>query len=197
LLVGLDCRDKSLDARFAKDFITVSKGGNMEQKRAFVGVVSVLVVIFFTIVAFAQDDIRKSASCKYCGMDRQKFSQSRMLITYDDGTEVGTCSIHCLAVDLAMNIDKTPVKMQVGDAATKTLIDAEKAFWVVGGDMMGVMTKRGKWAFEKQPDRDAFVKAHGGQPATFEEAMKASYEDMYADTKMIREKRKMKMMHGK
>ena len=169
----------------------------MKDRRKFTGIVSLIVVILFTAAAFAQEDIQKCASCKYCGMDRQKFSHSRMLVAYDDGTEVGTCSMHCLAVDLALNIDKTPMKMQVGDAGTKALIDAEKAFWVVGGDLMGVMTKRAKWAFEKQADRDAFLKAHGGQPATFEEAMKASYEDMYADTKMIREKRKMKRMHGK
>lgn len=35
-----------------------------------------------------------------------------------------------------------------------------------------------------------FVKENGGQIATFEQAMKASYEEMYQDTKMIREKRK-------
>ena len=32
--------------------------------------------------------------------------------------------------------------------------------------------------------------ADGGNLGTFDQAMKASYEDMYADTKMIREKRK-------
>ena len=169
----------------------------MRDERKFIGIAALFAVILFAVAALAQEDIEKSPSCKYCGMDRQRFSHSRMLVTYDDGTEVGTCCIHCLAVDLALNIDKTPVKIQVGDANTKALIDAERAYWVIGGDMMGVMTKRAKWAFEKQADRDAFVKAHGGQPVTFEEAMKASYEDMYVDTKMIREKRKMKRMHGK
>ena len=36
-----------------------------------------------------------------------------------------------------------------------------------------------------------------GRLATYDDAMKASYEDMYADTKMIRDKRKMRMMEHK
>ena len=36
--------------------------------------------------------------------------------------------------------------------------------------------------------------ANGGSLATFDDAIKAAYEDMYADTKMIRERRKMKKM---
>src|SRR5690242_11161675 len=55
------------------------------------------------------------ASCKYCGMDREQFAHSRMLIEYDDGTAAGTCSLHCLAVELINNIDKTPTAIKVGD----------------------------------------------------------------------------------
>jgi hypothetical protein len=40
------------------------------------------------------------------------------------------------------------------------------------------------------------VAEHGGRLATFDEAMKAAYESMYADTTMIRERRKMKRMQG-
>jgi len=149
---------------------------------------------FMNLSAYAQEDIQKNKSCKYCGMDREKFSRTRMLIEYDDGTTVGTCSIHCTAVDLALNIDKTPKSVQVADAGSKKLIDAEKAIWVIGGSKSGVMTKRAKWAFEKKDDADTFVKENGGTLATFDEAMKAAYEDMYQDTKMIREKRKMMKM---
>ena len=59
---------------------------------------------------------------------------------------------------------------------------------------MRVMTKRAKWAFEKKDDAEAFIKENGGTLAAFDEAMKAAYEDMYTDTKMIREKRKMMKM---
>jgi len=145
-------------------------------------------------VAFAQDDIKKHPSCKHCGMDREQYAHSRMYIEYDDGTTEGVCSPHCAAIDLAINIDKTPKAISVGDYNTKKLIDAEKACWVIGGSKMGVMTKRAKWAFEKQEDAEKFIKENGGKLASFDEAIKASYEDMYEDTKMIREKRKMKKM---
>lgn len=130
-------------------------------------------------------------SCKYCGMDREMFAHTAMLITYDDETVVGTCSIHCAAIDLSVNIGKSVKSIQVGDYNTKKLIDAEKAFWVIGGSKQGVMTKKAKWAFEKKEDAEAFIKANGGKLSNFEEALKNAYADMYEDTKMIREKRKL------
>jgi hypothetical protein len=124
-------------------------------------------------------------------MDRQKFDSSRMLIEYEDGTSIGVCSLHCAAVELATNIDKTPKAIMVADFGTKGLIDAEKAFWILGGSKPGVMSKRGKWAFEKKENAEAFIKSNGGTLASFDDVIKAAYNDMYEDTKMIREKRKM------
>ncbi|HMK56607.1 MAG TPA: nitrous oxide reductase accessory protein NosL [Dissulfurispiraceae bacterium] len=155
---------------------------------------SLLAAAFLLLSAiwiYAQDDISKHASCHLCGMDRAKFAHSRILIEYDDGTTAGTCSIHCAAIDLAVNIDKTPKVVKVGDYNSKNLIDAETAVWVIGGNKPGVMSKRAKWAFAKKEDAEGYIKANGGSIATFDEVMKAAYEDMYADTKMIRDKRKM------
>jgi copper chaperone NosL len=156
-----------------------------------------IAILFLSTFALAQQDIDKHASCKYCGMDRKMFAHSRMLLVYEDGSELGTCSLHCVAVDMAVSIDKIPKSIQVADYGTKNLIDAEKAVWVIGGDKPGVMSKRAKWAFEKKADAEAFIKQNKGTLADFETAIKASYEDMYADTQMIREKRKAKhMKHG-
>ncbi len=151
-------------------------------------------ILFAGSGLLAGDDISTHKTCIYCGMDRGTFSHSRMLIEYDDGTVVATCSLHCAAVDLALKIDKTPKAIRVADFNTKELIDAEKAFWTMGGSKQGVMTKLAKWSFVSKEGADAFVKANGGTLVSFDQAMKASYEDMYADTKMIREKRKMKGM---
>lgn len=162
-------------------------------------VLPVVLISFLLSLAgavLAEDDVKKSPSCIHCGMDRAAFAHSRMLVSYDDGTATGTCSIHCLALDLAMNIDKTPSSIMVGDFNSKDLIDAEQAFWVIGGNKPGVMTKQAKWAFAKKEDADKFVAENGGTPATFDAAMKATYESMYADVQMIREKRKMKKMKG-
>lgn len=135
-------------------------------------------------------DAKDSPSCRYCGMDRVKFASSRMLIEYDDGSRVATCSLHCMAVELANQLDKTPAAIKVADANTQALVDAEKAVWVLGGSKPGVMTKRAKWAFADRAAADAFVKESGGTIVSFEDAVKAAYEDLYLDNKMIREKRK-------
>lgn len=140
--------------------------------------------------AAAGDDVAEAPSCRYCGMDRRTFDATRMVVTWDDGSSVGTCSLHCAAVELALQIDKTPASIQVADLGTRGLVDAEKATWVVGGRKPGVMTRRGKWAFRDRAAAEAFAKENGGTLASFEEAMKAAYEDMYADTRMIREKRR-------
>ncbi len=161
-------------------------------KKGILSVLFIACVLSIGGVAFGADaDIEKDPSCKYCGMDRAKFAHSRMVVVYDDGSSLGTCSIHCLAIDLIVNMDKTPRSMQVGDYSSKKLIDAEKAFWVIGGNKPGVMTKKAKWAFENKADAEKFIAENGGTLATFDDAMKATFDDMYADTKMIQEKRKM------
>ena len=80
------------------------------------------------------------------------------------------------------------------------LIDAEKAFWVIGGSKPGVMTKRAKWAFEKKEAADKFMLDNGGTQGMFDAALQAAYQDIGDDTKMIRERRKLgrlKMMEKK
>ena len=143
------------------------------------------------------DDIAKYGSCSYCGMDRQKFAHSRMLIEYSDGSSIGVCSLHCAALDLANQLNKMPTNIKVADFNSKALVGAEEATWVVGGGVKGVMTGRAKWAFVIKTDAEKFISTNGGEIVGFEEAAQAAYEDMYKDTKMIRMKRqemkKMKM----
>ena len=104
------------------------------------------------VYAETMQDIQVHKNCKYCGMDREKFAHSRMLIEYSDGSSVGLCSIHCTAIDLAQAFNKQPEAIMVADYNTKNLIDAEKAYWVIGGKKPGVMTKTAKWAFADKKD---------------------------------------------
>jgi len=159
-------------------------------------VANIFVLVLVSMGFAGEPDIEKHRSCTYCGMDREKFAQSRMLIDYDDGTSVGVCSLHCAAVELANSIDKSPRSIGVGDFRSRKLIDAEKAFWVVGGSKPGVMTGNAKWAFESKADAEKMIQESGGRLASFEEAIKAAYEDMYTDTKRIRERRTMKRSVG-
>lgn len=151
--------------------------------------IGVLVVLAISIIGFAGLS-HSDESCAYCGMNKSKFGHSWVIIEHDKDSK-GVCSIHCAAIDMALHIDSPVKRMTVGDYNTKNQIDAEKAYWVVGGDKMGVMTTRAKWAFQTKDAADAFIKEHGGKPAIFDDVMKAAFEDMYADTLMIQKKRQM------
>lgn len=127
-----------------------------------------------TVVEASHADVKSHNDCLYCGMDREKFSHSRMLVTYADGTSVGTCSINCVVIELKAHKGKTVRLIEVGDYATKKLIDAEKAIWVIGGDKRGVMTSIPKWAFAKKEAAEEFIGKHNGTLATFKEALAAA-----------------------
>jgi len=165
------------------------KTGKTSSYRILVVLSVVAFMLLGTLVALAAE-----GACYYCGMKQAMFEHSWVQIEREDGTTVGVCSVHCAAVDMALNIDKPAKSITVGDYNTKKQIDAEKAYWVIGGSKMGVMTSRAKWAFESKDGADAFMKENGGRPAIFEEVMKATFEDMYEDTLMIQKKRKMKRM---
>lgn len=135
--------------------------------------------VFLAAAVPLADDIKRHPECKYCGMDRETFGFSRMLVRYDDGMETPLCSIHCAGIELALNPHKGLRAALVGDYATRALIDAERAFWVLGGDRMGVMSIRGKWAFSERRAAERFMADHGGKLATYDETMKAVFDDMY------------------
>ncbi len=77
------------------------------RKRFFCGLLAALFLLTW-IAAYAETakDVQEHQTCKYCGMDRGKFAHSRMLIEYADGSSMGTCSIHCAAIDLAQAFGK-------------------------------------------------------------------------------------------
>ena len=167
-------------------------------KRVALLSVIVMFCLFTGSALWALDnDVKEIPACKYCGMNRETFAHSRMLIEYNDGTIVGTCSLHCAAVDLALNLDKAPKVILVGDYGQKGLIVAEKATWIIGGQKPGVMTNNAKWAFAKRDDAEKFRQENDGRIAGFDEALEAAYKDLGEDTKMIRERRKMRHMKMK
>ncbi len=125
------------------------------------------------------DDITTHPKCAYCGMDRKQYAYSRVLLRYSDGSEVGLCSVHCAGIDLALHPEKGPAQIMAGTFDRGKLIDAEKAIWVLGGSKQGVMSIRGKWAFESKEDAEAFMRESGGSITSFRNVMTAAFEDMW------------------
>jgi nitrous oxide reductase accessory protein NosL len=122
-------------------------------------------------------DVKMHKACPHCGMDREKFASSRMLISYSDATSAGTCSIHCAVTELKANKVKTVKTVEIADLNSKKLVDAEKAVWVIGGSRKGVMTRTPKWAFAKQEDAASFIKKNGGRLATYKETLALAEKD--------------------
>ena len=157
-----------------------------------------IVAVVVCSLIFTDINLADSGECVYCGMSRAKYGHSWVIIRHEDGSEAGVCSVHCAAIDMALHSELPVSKITVGDYDTKQQIDADKAYWVIGGERMGVMTARAKWAFESKKAADNFMRVHGGRPATFEEVMRAAFEDMYEDTLILQKKRKlMKMRKSK
>jgi copper chaperone NosL len=143
----------------------------MRHHKILLAVIPLLTVLIMSSTICALDDITKHRDCMYCGMDRKAYGFSRMLLSYADGTVVGVCSLHCAAIELESHPARNVKRIEVADRNTRTLIDAEKAYWVIGGDKPGVMSRTGTWAFAEKKDAEEFLKEHGGRLASFKDAL--------------------------
>lgn len=148
-----------------------------------------------------ENDIEKYPKCPYCGMDRKQYHHSRMLVHYSDDLADGTCSLHCAAISLSLNVDREPKAIYVADNASaaeiKPLVEVGKATFLIGSQIKGVMTKRSKVAFGNEETAKTAQAANGGELGDFDKTLTAAYLDMAQDVKMIRknrEERRKKMM---
>jgi nitrous oxide reductase accessory protein NosL len=155
-------------------------------KLAIAGVL-MLVIGMVGSAGAAEKDIEKIPFCQYCGMDRARFASTRMLVEYANGTAIGTCSIHCAAVDLAQSYGKEIRTIFVGDQRSGKLLDAAKAVWVIGARVPGVMAAKSRLAFSSKGDAEAFRRESGGEIADFDMALDSTFLDMPTDTRSIRE----------
>lgn len=118
--------------------------------------------------------VEEPAKCTICGMDRRKFAHSRALVTFDDGSTVGTCSISCAREAVDKSTGKRVKLIQVADYGAKQLMDAKTSVWVIGGSKRGVMTSTAKWAFAERSGAETFVKEFGGKVTEFDEVWKSA-----------------------
>ncbi len=149
----------------------------MKQRIFLVFSAVTLLLTLSALSAYSETDIVQHRDCSQCGMDRKAYGYSRMLVVYKDGTQSGTCSLHCTVTELSSRKNGEIITFKVADRDTRQLIDAEKAFWTIGGKKRGVMTMRAKWAFSTREAAQHFVDMYGGRLATWGEALAASRND--------------------
>ena len=140
-----------------------------------------------------ENELAKYPRCPYCGMSRKMWHHSRHLVHYDDGLADGTCSIHCLAISLSLNLDRGPKAIYAADFSSaeepKGLVNVDKATYLVGSKLKGTMSKNSKMAFSSARAAEEARVEQGGDLANFNEALAAAYGDMAKDTMMIRKRR--------
>ena len=143
-----------------------------------------------------KDELQKYPKCPYCGMDRTMWNHSRHLVHYDDDLIDPTCSMHCAAISLSLNLDRGIKAIYAADFGSdskiKPLVNVDKATYLAGSGLPGTMTKQSKMAFSSPDAAKAAQKSHGGELVAFDEAMTKAYLSMAEDTAMIRKKRAAK-----
>ncbi len=146
------------------------------------------------------NELAKYPKCPYCGMDRQQYHHSRHLVHYQDDRVDATCSLHCAALSLAINLDRGPKAIYAADfgakAEPKPLINVDKATYLIGSKLPGVMTQQSKVAFAAKTVAEAVQAEQGGELGNFDAALAAAYQSMASDTTMIRQKRAGKKAHA-
>lgn len=145
-----------------------------------------LILLPMIAIAAAVEPVETPPSCQQCGMDRTRFAQSRMLVIYVDGTKVGVCSINCAVAETRSHPDQAVKTLLVADYATKKLIDARSALWVVGGQVRGVMTAQPKWAFSRQADAQHFIQLNGGEVTPFATVLESTNQEVAEMAEMLK-----------
>lgn len=156
-----------------------------------------------------ENELTKYPACPYCGMDRTMWNHSRHLVHYDDGVADGTCSMHCLSISLALNIDRGPKAIYAADfgsgAKVKPMLNVDKATYLIGSKLKGTMSKKSTMAFASAEAANSAMAENGGHTGSFDDALKEAYLGMAGNTMMIRKNRaekrkkmmeKMKMNKG-
>lgn len=161
-----------------------------------------LVLICLTFMAYAESDFEKQATgtpeliqkglkkewCPVCGMSIKMYYKTSHAVILKNGQARQYCSIRCLAADYE-NIQGQIKEIMVIDAKTEKMINASKAFYVVGSDVDGTMSAVSKIAFAKESDARAFQKEDGGDITDFNTAFKKARQSLKDDSAMTSMKR--------
>ena len=139
------------------------------------------------------NELGKYPKCPYCGMDRRLFHHRRHLVHYQDDLVDATCSLHCAALGLALNLDRGPKAIYAADFGApgepKPLANVDAAIYLIGSKLPGVMTQQSKVAFAARAAAEAAQAEHGGALGDFDAALQAAYQSMANDTLLIRARR--------
>lgn len=134
--------------------------------------------------------------CNVCGMHLTKYYKTNHTAEFKNGHKEQYCSLHCLA-EVHKNHAQKIKNIQVVDTNSLKLIDASKAFYVVGSSKEGTMSSVSEYAFLTKVEAEKFKKEFGGEIYNFEEALKLSKDKLTKDNDILDEKRVPIAIKGK
>ena len=95
--------------------------------------------------------------CNVCGMHLTKYYKTNHTAEFKNGHKEQYCSLHCLA-EVHKNHAQKIKNIQVVDTNSLKLIDASKAFYVVGSSKEGTMSSVSEYAFLTKVEAEKFKK---------------------------------------
>ncbi|MBI4848567.1 MAG: nitrous oxide reductase accessory protein NosL [Nitrospirae bacterium] len=120
--------------------------------------------------------------CSNCGMDLNEWARTRHEFENSKG-KFHTCSIHCAAV-MKKKLNEAPKNVKVAEYLhPEKMLDADKAFYVIGSTAPGTMALRSKIAFSSKEEAEKFAAGYGGTVAGFEEAFVEAEKDAHSHSK--------------
>lgn len=130
--------------------------------------------------------------CPVCGMSLKMYYKTSHTAQEKNSNPKQYCSMRCLVVDMQEHkIESDDIR--VVDASTQKLISAKRAFYVVGSDVRGTMSKISKLAFESAESAEDFSIENGGEVVDFSRALKMAQESLESDMEMTARKKEKKM----
>ena len=134
--------------------------------------------------------------CNVCGMHLTKYYKTNHTAEFKNGHQEQYCSLHCLS-EVHKDYEQKIKNIQVVDTNSLKLIDAKKAFYVVGSSKEGTMSPISEYAFSTKIEAEKFKKEFGGEIHTFAETLKLSKDKLDKDNEILDEKRVPIAIKGK
>ena len=134
--------------------------------------------------------------CNVCGMHLTKYYKTNHTAEFKNGHQEQYCSLHCLS-EVHKDYEQKIKNIQVVDTNSLKLIDAKKAFYVVGSSKEGTMSPISEYAFSTKIEAEKFKKEFGGEIHTFEETLKLAKDNLDKDNEILDEKRVPIAIKGK
>lgn len=125
--------------------------------------------------------------CNVCGMHLVKHYKTNHATEFKNGHKEQYCSLHCQA-QIHNDFEDKIKEIKVVDTNSLKLIDATKAFYVVGSSKEGTMSMISKYAFSSKDEALKFQKEFGGEIHNFEDTLKIAKDGLSKDNETLDKK---------